>query len=397
MRHVCPLILALSVCIVSSSQAAVWPENDINGWPTGTPESQGMSTTLLQEASGKMKTPIGTALVIRNGYDVWHFGDPYRHAGNVSSVERSMLLTLYGIAIDDGVIKGGLNALEQPVQSLGTTTAKTIGSNILLKHLLSYTSCANPPGSGWSYSCKTRQMTDIFCELYGQSYSSSCSQKATDLLCRPLGGQWVSYWDAAQHELKFNIGAADMCRWGYLMINNGKWKDTHLIDSGFVDVATQPFPSPNGGYANINECWQIHCTAGGRWVGLPKDSHAALGAAATKVIFVCPSLNLVVGRIGIEPKEPDRIDEFIKPIVDAVTGQGTVSALPPKTAVRQKPVCEAVVYDMRGKAVARLKAGGAVETTLRSRALPVGAYVVRAYDTIAPHGAFVVLSTYRGH
>jgi len=84
------LILTLEIHL----SAAVWPGDT---WQTASPESQGMSSAKLAQAPSESEVDIGDAIVIRNGYDVWHYGDAYGRQGNTSSVVRSYLTTLYGI------------------------------------------------------------------------------------------------------------------------------------------------------------------------------------------------------------------------------------------------------------------------------------------------------------
>ncbi len=118
--------------------------------------------------------------------------------------------------------------------------------------------------------------------------------------------------------MKIQATAADAARWGYLWLRGGRWRDRQVVDEWFVTRTLEPMPKPGGGFAEINEGWQIHLNRGGKWKGLPLDSFAALGAGSTSVIFVCPSLDLVIARRGVAPKHADHIEEFLKPIVDAV-------------------------------------------------------------------------------
>ena len=100
-----------------------WP-TDV--WPTATPESQGVSSRALQDAVLLASPEIGTAIIIKNGYDIWQYGNPYP-TGDITNVpanqvnhfkyswwascQRSYLTTLFGIAIKENVIPGGKAAL----------------------------------------------------------------------------------------------------------------------------------------------------------------------------------------------------------------------------------------------------------------------------------------------
>lgn len=291
----------------------VWP--DERRWPTATPESQGMSTPKLRDAPRKVKTAIGDAIVIRRGHDVWHFGDPYaRTDGWWASSARSYLTTAFAMLIHRGVIPGGRKAVERRVNQLPSKTARSFKDAVLLKHLLSYTSASDPPGSGWRYSSNWVPMHRIFQEISGRTAWEYVNAELKPV----LGG---AAWRAIEKDGTLRVVGPppDMARWGYLWLRGGRWKDAQVIDAWMVPMATDPMPKPDGrGFANPNEGWQIHTNDGGVWVGLPKDSYAALGANATSAIWVCPSLDLVVARLGRRPKGQDRIDEFLLPIVEAV-------------------------------------------------------------------------------
>ncbi|MCI0439991.1 MAG: PKD domain-containing protein, partial [Chloroflexi bacterium] len=309
------------------SPSYVWPNETT--WLTATPESQGMSSSLLASATNKVTTSIGTAIVIRNGYDVWHYGDPYAKTdGWWASAMRSYLTTLFGMLIHQGVIPGGEAAVEMRVNDLPSQTAQGFGDSTKLKHLLSYTSCSSPPGSGWSYGCNYPKIEAIFTEITGITPWDYINSE----LEPTLGGKsWRGIENHSDSDLLRVVGPeADMARWGYLWLRNGRWKDQQVLDPWFVQMASDPLLKPDGsGFADNNEGWQIHTNDGGKWAGLPRDSYAALGARAQAVIFVAPSLDLVVSRLGQEMNQIDHIEEFLKPIVDAVIADVTPDITPP--------------------------------------------------------------------
>src|SRR5687767_3857830 len=58
-----------------TAAVTVWP--DEQRWLKATPESQGMSSRKLEAAARTVRTPIGHAIVIRHGREVWQYGDAY--------------------------------------------------------------------------------------------------------------------------------------------------------------------------------------------------------------------------------------------------------------------------------------------------------------------------------
>ncbi len=313
------LILAISLVLTAAPapSAEFWPDD--KGWPKAKPEEAGISAQALEQAPSKMQTPIGTAIVIRGGRDVWHYGDPYaiQGDGGWASCERSYLTALFGIAIKEGMIKGGKDSVDLPVKRIDSAAARALGDGVLLKHLLSYTALSDPPGSVWRYNKGYDEMVAILKDLYGKRVEVLAREK----LLPVLGGSWEARFNAGiQDHLKIHGTAADAARWGYLWLRGGRWKEQQVVDEWFVKRTLEPMPKPGGGFAEINEGWQIHLNKGGKWAGLPTDSFAAIGGGAKSVIFVSPSLDLVIARIGQATKIEDHIEEFLKPIVDAVRG-----------------------------------------------------------------------------
>jgi hypothetical protein len=313
------LVFTLLILKVNSAWGEViFPKEK---WPASTPELQGMSSAKLSAVPSK----IGRAIVIRHGYDIWHYGDPYANPDTWwASCARSFTTVTFGIAIKQGIIPGGEAVLDQPVNSLNSSTAKGYSSSILLKHLLSYTACSNPPGSGWAYNCKWFSMHYILDELWMHP-----KDVVNQHLVPVLGGNWRAIGPQSDYSHRVVGSPAELARWAYLWLHRGKWEDTQVVDPWFVDRTVEPMPKPSGGgYANINEGWQIHINRGGKWTNVPLDAYAALGAAATGVIFACPSLDLVVARTGPEPSQHDQIGEFIGPICQAVVADSTPPTIP---------------------------------------------------------------------
>lgn len=296
-----------------------WPGES---WIKATPESQGMSSSILEQAEKKAKIPIGKAIVIRNGYEVWTYGGEgvYTDQDWWASSNRSFVTTLFGIAIKEGHIHP--SNIEKPVSLLDTRVNKSF----LLKYLLSYTSCAEPPGSAWQYNCNYYDMIDILEDIYHQPAKDIANSK----IIPALGGknwEFIRRDDDSSEKNDRSIrvvgSCSDVARWGYLWLNKGLWKDKQLVDQWFVEQSIKPMPIPNGnGFAEVNEGWQIHLNTDGTvWPGLPKDSYCAAGRSGG-IIYVSPSLNLVIARNGIAPDSDtgwySRIDEYLLPIIDAV-------------------------------------------------------------------------------
>lgn len=304
-------VLSLGTAPVHA-QAINWPTGE--RWPTAEPESQGMSSELLAEAEKKMSGRVGDAIVIRNGHDVWHYNNPYGGRTWWSSSARSFVTSIFGMLITEGTLS--MEALDRPANELSSSAARRFRDSTQLKHLLSYTSCSNPPGSGWRYSCNWSQINRIFQDLAGRSTAAYVNAK----LVPALGGDWRA---TMQNDGTLRVigSAGHLARWGFWWMNEGEWDGKQLVPKEFVRRSVEPMPKPNGnGVAHPDEGWQIHLNKTGVWGGVPKDCYAALGAGGA-VIMACPSLNLVVARnSGAGDDQGPFMKNNMRHIVAAVTG-----------------------------------------------------------------------------
>lgn len=306
-------------------------------WPKSKPEAQGMSSVILEQARAGMTDDAGThfksvhGIVIRNGYDVWHFGDPYtfkkgmRIQRDWASCGRSLMTAMFGTLFREHEL--GPEILEQPVcDSFNSYIAWGIPKNVKIKHLLSYTSCAEPPGSSWKYACRYFDMYRIIRDMDG-----TLPDYRLQRLADAIGADWQPYntWLHKQDVPFLTIVAspAEAARWGYLWLNKGRWNGKQVVDEWLVNASIKPLPSPNGGFAHPNEGFQIHLNAHGMWgEKCPRDAYAAFGAGGC-VIFVCPSLDLIVS-VKVSPKPYSKrlvgeytersIEGLINPILEAV-------------------------------------------------------------------------------
>ncbi|MEM9849837.1 MAG: hypothetical protein AAF847_18245, partial [Bacteroidota bacterium] len=283
---------------------SIFPK-DFSSWPVASPESQGFSSKRLKAARTEMTTDQGkpfqelNLIIIRNGYNIWHYGDPYslpqglKAQKDWASCGRSLMTTFFGMALQEENM--GVASLDRPVHQLfNSPSAWNMDERISLRHLLGYTACAEPPGASWEYACHYFTMYKIIRDIDGEA-----PRNRLDRLAQLIGANWKAYeyWGHDQDVpfLTIKATAEQAARWGYLWLNEGNWKGNQIIDPDFVAASLQPIPTPDGkGMAHPNEGLQIHLNADGMWGDvIPRDAYAAFGAGG-RIIFVCPSLNLVI-------------------------------------------------------------------------------------------------------
>ncbi|MEM8900328.1 MAG: hypothetical protein AAGC85_19590 [Bacteroidota bacterium] len=323
-------------CTLAGSAQAEFPGYK-EAWPKATPESQGMSSEILEKAQSTIRTDGGAdfsiidMIILRNGKDVWYIGNPYnQYKGTLiqkdwASCGRSFMATMFGMLFYENDMD--ISVMEQPVnKTFNSYIGKAMDEDITVKHLLGYTSCSNPPGSEWQYACNYFKMYKILRDVDGKTPDDRLAKLAS-----LIDADWEPYhtWLHKQDVPFLTIVAtpAEAARWGYLWLHKGNWNGTQIVDSAFVDYSILPTKSPLGGYAHPNEGLQIHLNYEGMWGDvIPKDAYAAFGAGG-RIIFVCPSLNLVCASItypsAYQKQEKDGyivrdIRNLFEPIVQSV-------------------------------------------------------------------------------
>lgn len=271
-------------------------------------------------------------VVIYKGYVVAEFGDT-TWADPTYSVAKSMLATVAGLAVADGLITN----LDAPVG----TTVKDGGydsprnAQVTWKHHLQQT-------SEWEGNMWGKQDNFIGKEAFGEGEMKPREQKkpgtyyeyndvrinrfALSLLrtfnkpvpdvfreqiMDPIGAsnnwRWIPYHNSF---VEVNgrkmasvsggtrwgggmwINSYDMARFGYLWLRGGKWGDKQILPPAFVKEAlTQggAANSPGNGYGYL---WWLN-TTGKALAGLPTNAYSANGAGSN-TITVSPDHDLVV-------------------------------------------------------------------------------------------------------
>jgi CubicO group peptidase (beta-lactamase class C family) len=119
-------------------------------------------------------------------------------------------------------------------------------------------------------------------------------------LASELGwGQWnFAYRD--QPMIKHTPGgggialrATDMLRFGYLMLNNGRWNDKQVIPEWYVTHCSRMSPY------NMHYPYslQFDVNSNGYWPEIPRDAYWKSGSG-NHCIYIVPSLHLVVWKLG---------------------------------------------------------------------------------------------------
>lgn len=237
----------------------------------------------LNELNDKRKTK--SFLVIKNDsilFEKYYDGHKQTDISNSFSVAKSIVTSMLGKAIMEGKIK----SLDQPVSDFFEDYKNGLASELTVGDLASMSSgmkwnekyysvinitsesyftddlrsvilgqeIENKPGKGFRYSSGDTQLLAMIIEkATGTSLSNYLSQKFWD----PMGAENLALWQIDSKESGMEKAycciaatARDFARFGKLYIDKGKWGDTQILDSSFVELSLKPVfdDSPFYGY-----------------------------------------------------------------------------------------------------------------------------------------------------
>jgi CubicO group peptidase (beta-lactamase class C family) len=99
----------------------------------------------------------------------------------------------------------------------------------------------------------------------------------------------------------------DMLRFGYLLLNKGKWKNQQIIPADYVRLSSQTSAyNPHFPYS-----FQFNVNTNGFYPTLPRDAFWKVGSG-NHCIYVVPSLDLVVWKLGGRDGQYDPRDTGIR-------------------------------------------------------------------------------------
>jgi CubicO group peptidase (beta-lactamase class C family) len=243
-----------------------------------------------------------------------HVGVAPNATSDVASVQKSLVSVLLGIARDRGLVR-----LDQSVSSLlgpGWTGAPAPEVDaITVGHLMTMTSGLDDrlgvvaaPGATWEYVNNAYHQLHLVLERVTGRPLDAVSR---EWLFDPLGmttARWVArrLRDPLGRPLNgLEISTTDLARFGLLVLRGGSWQGRSIVSSATLNESLRPSQPMNPSYGQL---WWLNGqssyeapngsqTPGALIPGAPADVAAALGLNDQKC-YVCPSLKLVVSRVG---------------------------------------------------------------------------------------------------
>ncbi|MFT6436902.1 MAG: CubicO group peptidase (beta-lactamase class C family) [Candidatus Azotimanducaceae bacterium] len=241
---------------------------------------------------------------------------------DVASLQKSIVSILVGIA----QTKGSLD-ITMPVSNYlkegWSSIAKKPESLITVRHLLTMTGGLpaqtkgkeieqSLPGEVWNYNTESYgYLVSILEAVSGKSIHQITKQ----WLATPLGltgTQWYTRrWATARMDanpIGLQMTSNDLAKVGKMMLAGGEWGGKRLFDKSYYVKATEPSQPLNPAYGYL---WWLNGQSvldaneldlAGIAPAAPSDMYAAQGALGRK-LYVVPSMNLIVVRLGAQPEK----------------------------------------------------------------------------------------------
>lgn len=233
-----------------------------------------------------------------------------------ASAGKTLTSTITGIAAQENHID--LNAKVATYLGTGWTSEPIAKENLITcKNLLTMTSGIEDitngdgvapanlkytadAGTRWAYHNVYVKLQDVVAQASGQSWSNYFNAKLRDKI--GMDGAWLTI---DNNSVYFST-TRSMARFGLLMLNNGKWENSTIINQNYCAAATTTSQNINNSYGYL---WWLNGKSsyhlpqsqleflGSLIPTGPNDMYMALGKNDQK-IYVIPSKKMVVIRMG---------------------------------------------------------------------------------------------------
>jgi CubicO group peptidase (beta-lactamase class C family) len=291
-------------------------------WETRSPEEAGLSRARLDALRDLVR---GRGCVVRHGYLVYSWGDVSR-SDDVASAVKPVISTLLLLAVQEGK----LPSVDGPVADFDPRLRGLNGGKdgaITWRHLASQTSgygLAESPGRAYSYN-------DYALALYYDVLTRKVFRDDGTHVLKTRLADALQFQDRSTFEAfdpddrpgRPALSVRDFARFGLLYLRGGRWQDRQVLRPELVELAlSSPVPADlpvagagdadmlpgqrtlgggkritrvGPGYYSFN-WWLNRTDREGRrlFVDAPADTYVASGHGGKRMLWVIPSLGLVV-------------------------------------------------------------------------------------------------------
>ncbi|MFY8021072.1 MAG: serine hydrolase [Bacteroidia bacterium] len=328
MKKILFLVLTLVGSLESFSQNIYFPPLVGSTWETSSPVSLNWDINSLNSLDSFLaSTQTKGTIILKDGKIVFekYYGTFTKDSNWYwASAGKSLTSVLVGIAQQNGFLS--INDTSQKYLGVGfTSMTNAQEQKIKILHQLSMTSgfddgvmdkdCYNPaclkykaePGTRWAYHNAPYTILD---EVIDAATGLTINEFALANIKSKTGMDGIYFKTPGTFNNVYYSKARSMARFGLLMLNKGYWNNTAVLnDSNYFKSMINSSQNINPSYGYL---WWLNGKSkfmapglqlvfdGPLFPNAPMDMYSALGKNG-QFIFVVPSMNLVVIRIGNAP------------------------------------------------------------------------------------------------
>jgi CubicO group peptidase (beta-lactamase class C family) len=343
-RRALPILVALALSAGCSSSEGDTPDSQASAtttavvefpgpeWATADPASVGVDQARLADLDQYLDGQGSNCVaVVKDGklvHETYWNDSTALSEQEIFSATKSITSMLVGIAQGEGLLD-----INEPASRYITEWQGTPSESVTIRDLLAnvsgrYYDVATdynemaikapdktgfaiglsqqfPPETEWEYNNSAIQTLEAVLE---RATGEDMAEFARTRLFEPIGMQSSIRHDQAGNTLAFmgaQASCQDLARFGYLLMNQGRWGDRQIVPAEYVADATSPSSELNAAYGYLiwlNRPGRIEIPIAGPrdgplWPAAPPDAFAALGFGR-QTVLVIPSEDLIVTRTG---------------------------------------------------------------------------------------------------
>ena len=171
------------------------------------------------------------------------------------------------------------------------------------------------PNTHWNYSSGTTNLLSGILRKQFKTHQEYLDFWYSDLINKIGMNSMLVETDMAGNYVGSSYSWAttrDWAKFGLLYLHNGNWNGEQLFDENWAKYVAKPTNGSKGDYGA-----HFWLNAGGRYPGAPRDLYSANGYQGQKV-FIIPSQDLVIVRMGLTEEAQFDFNELLKGIVGSL-------------------------------------------------------------------------------
>jgi len=176
-------------------------------------------------------------------------------------------------------------------------------------------SLVGEPNNSWNYSSGTTNLLSGFIRNQFKTHQEYLNFWYSALIDKIGMHSMVVETDLVGNYVGSSYGWAtprDWAKFGLLYLHNGNWNGVQLLNESWIKYTVTPTNSSNGEYGA-----HFWLNAGGVYPSVPKDLFSCNGYQGQRV-FIIPSKELVVVRMGLTEGTDFNFDSFLREIIASI-------------------------------------------------------------------------------